>query len=111
MDLIINADDCGRTTQQNISIERAIISGKVTSTSIMANMPAFDGAVNLYNNYREKISFGVHLNLTEGEPLLYSQKLLDIGFYKQEEGKLLFKSIGKFKTGKKKCQITIKKFV
>lgn len=27
------------------------------------------------------------------------------------EGKLLFKSIGKFKTGKKKCQITIKKFV
>lgn len=90
MYMIINADDCGRTIQQNASIERAIVAKKITSTSIMANMPAFDGAVGLYNNYREIISFGVHLNLTEGEPLLYSQKLLDIGFYKQEEGKLLF---------------------
>lgn len=90
MDLIINADDCGRTIQQNISIERAIIANKVTSTSIMANMEAFEGAITLYNNYNKEVSFGVHLNLTEGEPLLYSQKLLDIGFYKQVEGKLQF---------------------
>lgn len=93
MDLIINADDCGRTIQQNISIERAIIANKVTSTSIMANMEAFEGAITLYNNYNKEVSFGVHLNLTEGEPLLYSQKLLDIGFYKQEEGRLLFNGL------------------
>ena len=93
MKIIINADDCGRTNQQNVSIERAILANKITSTSIMANMLAFEGAVSLYNNYKDHVSFGVHLNLTEGEPLLYSQKLLDIGFYKQEEGRLLFNGL------------------
>lgn len=90
MRVIINADDCGRTTAQNEAIEKAIIANKITSTSIMANMPEFTAAISLYKKYNDKISFGAHLNLTEGEPILYSQKLLDLGFYIHEGENIVF---------------------
>ena len=90
--IIINADDCGMSLQVNRSIEEAIQKGRISSTTIMANMNDFDGAVKLYNNYKDVISFGWHINLTEGKPLLYSQLLFDCGYYKDEEGQVLFNS-------------------
>lgn len=78
--LIINADDCGYNSRVNQEIERFIILGKISSTSIMANMDDLDGVKDLYDKYHAKISFGVHINLTEGRPLLVSQELLDYGF-------------------------------
>ena len=39
--------------------------------------------------YGDKISFGVHVNLTNGEPLTKSQALLDFGYYKEENGKIV----------------------
>jgi len=88
--IIINADDCGRTTFVNSRIEEFIKLGKISSTTIMAQMDDFEGAVRLYNAYKDNISFGVHLNLTEGEPMLYNQEMLDKGLYKEEDGKILF---------------------
>jgi len=88
--LIINADDCGRTTFVNSRIEEFIKLGKISSTTIMAQMDDFDGAVRLYNAYKDTISFGVHLNLTEGEPMLYNQEMLDKGLYQEVDGKILF---------------------
>ncbi len=88
MKLIVNADDCGYSKAVNEAICRFIEAGKITSTTVMANMDDFDGAVRLFNQYREKISFGIHLNLTEGHPLLYSQELLDKGYYKEIGGYL-----------------------
>ena len=90
MRLIINADDCGRTVEVNKSIEKNILDGKITSTTIMANMDEFATAVKMYDTYKDCISFGCHLNLTEGKPLLYSQILLDIGLYKSENGRTEF---------------------
>lgn len=84
--IIINADDCGMSVRVDEHIEQAILAKKITSTTIMANMPDFEGAVNLYKKYHDSISFGWHINLSEGAPLLYSQKLLDNGFYKESDG-------------------------
>ncbi len=79
--IIVNADDCGYSKRVNEHIEKAILKGKITSTTVMANMDDFDGAVALYRKYKSVISFGWHINLTEGHPLLYSQLLLDKGYY------------------------------
>lgn len=87
--IIINADDCGISKQVDMEIERCILAGKITSTTIMANMSDFDGAVRLYNRYRDIISFGWHINIDEGEPLTRSQLLLDRGFFLEKDGKIL----------------------
>lgn len=90
MKVIVNADDCGINQQVNSHIKVAIEAGKLTSTTIMANMSDVEGALQLYEEYNKQISFGIHLNLTEGEPLLKSKKLLDFGFYTEKEGSMVF---------------------
>ena len=82
--LIINADDCGRTKEVDIAIKKCIESHCLSSTTIMANMYDFEGALELYNSYKEVVSFGCHLNLTEGTPLTSTPRLLDIGYVKQD---------------------------
>ena len=89
--IIINADDCGYSKKVNFAIEECIKRKKITSTTIMSNMEDFAGAKRLFNDYKDDISFGAHLNLTEGKPLLSkSQILLDLGMYKEEDGQVLF---------------------
>lgn len=78
--IIINADDCGRSKMVDAAIEECIQLGCITSTTVMANMDDFEGAVRLYNTYKDSVSFGCHLNLTQGHPLLKSQILQDTGF-------------------------------
>lgn len=79
--VVVNADDCGMSKTVNEHIEKAILAGKITSTTIIVNMDDYEGAVALYKKYCDRISFGWHINLTEGKPLLKSQLLLDCGFY------------------------------
>lgn len=86
---IINADDCGYSSHVNSHIKSAIKKRLISSTTIMANMPAFEEAINLYKEFYEQISFGCHLNLTEGTPLLFNEELLKVGFYKMEGGRIL----------------------
>lgn len=83
MKLIINADDCGKNKEVNAAISHFIETGKITSTTVMANMDDLEGASRLFDEYQDSISFGIHLNLTEGHPLRYSQELLDRGYYKE----------------------------
>lgn len=90
MRIIINADDCGKSQIVNEHIEQAIQRGKITSTTVMANMDDFNGAVALFRKYSDKISFGWHINLTEGEPLLKNQRLLDYGYYVEQNGLVSF---------------------
>ena len=87
---IVNADDCGMSTIVNEHIANAIEAGRITSTTVMANMDDFDGAVALNKEYGSRISFGWHINLTEGEPLLKSQLLLDTGYYVERSNHLEF---------------------
>ena len=77
--IIINADDCGISKSVDAEIEKCIQKGQITSTTIMANMDDFEGACRLYAKYNDRISFGVHLNLTEGAPLTDGKKLVEIG--------------------------------
>ena len=68
--LIINADDLGADEGRNEGIFEAIRAGVVTSASILPNGPALDMHCRGIRAGRfEKVSFGVHLNLTEGRPL------------------------------------------
>jgi chitin disaccharide deacetylase len=66
--LIVNADDFGIAEAVNRGIVEAHDRGIVTSTSLMAGGPAFAHAVDLARS-RPRLSVGVHLTLTELEPL------------------------------------------
>lgn len=73
MKLIVNADDFGYTESINYGILEAHIQGILTSTTLMANMPGFDHAVSLHEEY-PSLGIGVHLVLTCGKPLLDTHK-------------------------------------
>ena len=66
--IIINADDLGYSLWVNGEIERCIVSGVVTSSTLMANAPGFKDGVRIAKQYPH-ISIGVHLNLVEFAPL------------------------------------------
>ena len=66
--LIVNADDFGRNPQINIGIIKACKEGIVTSTSVLANFPAFSHACALAKEHPQ-LSVGLHFNLTEGGPV------------------------------------------
>ncbi|PYX81397.1 MAG: hypothetical protein DMG70_19650 [Acidobacteria bacterium] len=67
--LIINADDFGLTAGVNRAIVEAHSHGVVTSTTLMANVPAFDDAVQRAI-LSPKISVGCHVMLVDGSPIL-----------------------------------------
>lgn len=87
--VIINADDLGMNPEVNSAIENAINDGCISSSSIMANAPAFDDAVRIAKQYSQ-ISFGVHLNVDEFAPLtnhgiFYKYHIVDeLGVFRKE---------------------------
>ena len=66
--IIINADDLGASLPVNDAIFHELEAGRVTSTTILANGPGFEDAVKRVRSF-PGASVGVHLNLTEYEPL------------------------------------------
>ena len=66
--IIINADDLGISHEVNKAIENAIKNGVISSSTIIANGPAFNEAIQIVKQYPE-ISVGAHLNLIEFHPL------------------------------------------
>lgn len=69
MELIINADDFGMSRTVNQAIVDGYNNGILTSTCIMANMPAFEDAIRKLNQI-EGIGLGVHLNIIEYKTIL-----------------------------------------
>ncbi len=67
--LIVNADDFGYTTGVNRAIIEAHTHGIVTSSTLMANAPAFDDAVHLAKQ-NPQLSVGCHVVLLDGKPVL-----------------------------------------
>jgi hopanoid biosynthesis associated protein HpnK len=67
--LIVNADDFGSSAAVNRGVERACREGVVTSASLMAAGPAFDGALARLDDLTE-LGVGVHLTLTDGLAVL-----------------------------------------
>ncbi|HEY8520171.1 MAG TPA: ChbG/HpnK family deacetylase [Gammaproteobacteria bacterium] len=74
--LIVHADDFGLSEAIDDGIAEAHDRGIVTSTSVMANGPAFAHAVALARA-RPALDVGLHLTLTELEPLTGSAALAD----------------------------------
>ena len=66
--MIINADDFGLCEGVNRAVYEAHTRGVLTSTTIMANMPAVDEAIAIARK-TPSLGMGVHLNATEGRPL------------------------------------------
>lgn len=76
--IIINADDFGLSPIVNKEIENALKKDWISSTSIMANTKFMDEVVRVVNDFPNK-SFGVHLNITEGESLTKNPVLKGAG--------------------------------
>ncbi len=66
--LIVNADDFGFSGPVNRGIVRAHRDGILTSTTLLANGPAFPEAVELARA-TPGLGVGIHLNLVRGRPL------------------------------------------
>jgi chitin disaccharide deacetylase len=73
-DLILNADDFGLTLGVNEGIIRAHREGILTSTTLMANAPAFDDAV-CRARENPALGVGVHLVLIGGRPVALPQQV------------------------------------
>ncbi len=67
--VIINSDDFGYSRGVNYGIIDAYREGILTSTTLMANMPGFEQAVQLKKENPD-LGVGVHLTLTCGQPIL-----------------------------------------
>lgn len=75
--LIVNADDLGWTEGVNRGIAEAHRRGILTSASLLANGPAFGSAVELARR-EPALGVGVHLNLSDGPPVLPSWEVPSI---------------------------------
>ena len=67
--MIVNADDFGLSADVNRAIVAAFERGLVSSTTLMANMPGFEEACGLARERGLLRHVGLHLVLSEGEPL------------------------------------------
>ncbi len=75
--LIVNADDLGADEGRNAGIFEAILSGAVTSASILPNGSALEHALeNIKSLGSADVSFGLHVNLSEGKPICPGLRLL-----------------------------------
>ncbi|MGA2345715.1 MAG: ChbG/HpnK family deacetylase [Candidatus Sulfotelmatobacter sp.] len=72
--MIVNADDFGFTSGVNRGIVEGHSHGVVTSSTLMANGPAFGEAAQMAKTL-PKLSVGCHVVLTDGQPVLDAAQL------------------------------------
>jgi predicted glycoside hydrolase/deacetylase ChbG (UPF0249 family) len=76
--IIINADDCGLNPKVNAAIDHALTVNAISSTTILANSKYLDEVHRMVEQH-PKASFGIHLNITEGESLTKSEIFFKYG--------------------------------
>ena len=91
--VIINADDLGKSPEVNSAIGDALSGGLINSSTILANSLYWSEIHSIINS-NPLASFGIHLNLTEGKALSYSDIFLKYGIVDQSN--LFTKNIFKF---------------
>lgn len=72
--LIVNADDFGFSKGVTDGIVTAHLEGVVTSTSMMANMPASEYAAEVHQKV-PSLAVGAHLVLSQGRPILPPERV------------------------------------
>ena len=91
--IIINADDLAMTPGTNKAIFKGYDHGIITHSSIMSNGDYFTEAIDGLKN-RKGLNIGIHLNLTYGKAMNYSQTYNDRkGIFNLGFLKILIKSI------------------
>lgn len=85
--IIINADDFGLKSSVNQAIVESFQKEFINSTTIMANMPGFEEAVELAFKHKINDKIGIHLNL---EGILLTSNILSTNLFEK-------KNIFKFK--------------
>jgi len=88
MQLIINADDYGMTQAINESIIDLISHKRISSTSVMINMPFAEQVQSLIKF--SDISIGLHINFTQGKPVSKTSNVFSLV---DKNGNFLEKSI------------------
>jgi chitin disaccharide deacetylase len=76
--LIVNADDFGWSEAVTSGILEAHRRGILTSTTLMANLSGAEAALEQARREAPTLAIGLHLNLTEGEPLSARSEVADI---------------------------------
>ncbi len=89
--IIVNADDFGINPKVTEEIERQIIAGRVSSTTVMANGVCLDEVKRFVAEHPDA-SYGVHLCLTEFDSLTKSVELFRAGLT-DEKGTFIKKAI------------------
>ncbi len=96
MSVTINADDYGLNEHCSKAIAQAFMERKITDTTMMATGEYFDEAVALAKEQGFINAIGVHLNLTEGEPLTEDIKscgaFVEDGIFHHRNNRLKFLS-------------------
>ena len=69
IEFIVHADDFGFSKSVNQCINKCFAEKWLSEASLMVNMPACDEAVEIARRHGYAHRVGLHLNLTEGEPL------------------------------------------
>jgi hopanoid biosynthesis associated protein HpnK len=93
--LIINADDFGLTAGINRAIVEAHTQGVVTSTTLMANVPAFENAVQ-QARMSPNLSVGCHVILVDGSPILSGLQVSTLIAPRSTNGTRFRESLGRF---------------
>lgn len=108
--LIVNADDFGLNDGVSRGILKSMQEGIVTSTSIMINMPSVEAAIKLAEEAGQR-TFGLHLNLTCGRPVLDPTKIPTIvgenGLFFHDEAQLIKANIIHIE---EECRAQLQKF-
>ncbi len=78
--IFINADDFGLNSSVNKAIVELFDKGLINSTTLLANMPGFDEAINLTYKHELTNKIGIHLVLTEGTSLTEEIKSINFLF-------------------------------
>ncbi|MCK4413420.1 MAG: ChbG/HpnK family deacetylase [Candidatus Eisenbacteria sp.] len=90
--LIVNADDFGWSDSVNRGIIAGHQNGIVSSTSVMVNMPGFEGAVDLARA-NPALGVGLHLNLVRGRAAAAPERIPSLvdreGFFRRSATALL----------------------
>jgi chitin disaccharide deacetylase len=92
--LIINADDFGLTHGVNRAILEAHNYGTVTSTTVMANGPAFEDAIQLAE-CTSQLSVGCHILLVDGLPVVGVGKTSSLADKNASDGRF-YRSLNRF---------------
>lgn len=72
--IFINADDFGLDDKTNEKIKYCLSNNLISSTTLIANMPGFNNAVDLIYKYNFHGRVGIHLNLVDGYSLSEEMK-------------------------------------